>query len=226
MRKDAGSLRLAVLFAVLLLVACHTDLPEPTSAQRVRSPCPDQNSDSYYFPEGTLIPSSERRDLAQRQGVGKFLTAMGAPSLSCNDDFTEAYRFLWLHSFGPALVVSVMRQNGRWHAEGVEFRYPRSERRWWWTIERRVQTEVLPADAGRLLEALKSAQLWTTHPPWRDSSGEDGSLWMIEGRLNRGYRAVSRANPTDKFDKAFKEAARTFVQVAKLSVPPFGEQLR
>jgi hypothetical protein len=203
-------------FAILVLVACGIDLPEASSAQRVRIQCSHPTSDIFYFPEDSLIPSGKSDDLAQRQAASRYLAAVDAPSLSCGDGAVEAYRLLWIHAFGSALIVSVAGSEGVWFAESMEPMSPRTGPRL--AIEQPMRRELTDADTARLRESLRAAQFWTT-AVWSDSGAHDGAVWIIEGRLTRGYRVVSRGNPTDTTDRAFKNAARTLLRLADVAIP-------
>jgi hypothetical protein len=138
---------------------------------------------------------------------------MGAPSLSCEGDFQESYRLLWIGFYRPALIVSITRVDGHWEAESVEFRHPKTELIW--ALARRQKVSVSNANVQPLLEALETTRFWTI-PAWVDSGAHDGAVWILEGRRDRGYRVVSRANPRDF---TFVDAAQRLVRLGGIAVP-------
>jgi hypothetical protein len=61
---------------------------------------------------------------------------------------------------------------------------------------------------------IEDAQFWQARAEW-DTSGVDGSRWLIEGRREGGYHAVDRYVPQST-DPRFAAAGRRFLQLAGL----------
>lgn len=201
------------LFAPAVAGCGSGEVAEPRAAMRVRAECFPPSSDAFYFPIGSVADDNGRTDDYQRAAYTRVLRAMNASSLSCGNVSREAYRCLWLPSYGAAAVILVERASSGWRFEAAEFSHPRNSRSL--EITRSTQGAVSEARIRELLSALAVARFWTS-PTWSTSGAEDGATWVIEGRVDMGYRVVSRANPAEN---SFKQAARSFFAAAQTDIP-------
>jgi hypothetical protein len=201
---------LAWVMAVLVSTSCSAPLPEPSSAQAVRTTCANASNDDYFFAPASVIPSRPNDDLQQRQAYSGYLRAVGLASLSCGEGSAEAYRFLRLTAFRRGIVISVDNNAGDWHLTAAQFLEPLTDPA---ASPSRIEKSVAEKEIVVLVGSLADAGFWTM-PTWKGSDANDGAVWVIEGRKNRGHRVVSVANPSDQSDGAFKTAGRTFVRLA------------
>jgi hypothetical protein len=201
------------MWPAFMLACTSADAPEPSAAQHVREQCVSPFSEDFYFAPEAINPQNELIDSRRRYAYSRFLKSLEAPSLSCGQGITEAYRFLWMPSYAPAVVVLVRGIHREWYLEAAEFKHPRTHQQW--TVANRVERGLMDNQVRSLLVGLARAQFWTV-PTWKDSPAMDGAMWVIEGRVRDGYRVVSRPNPEDAF---FKEAGRAFFTLAGIPVP-------
>jgi hypothetical protein len=180
--------------------ACDKDLPNPSLAQRAEARCPSSSSSDYYFPNHAVFSS-------------RFLAASSARPLWCGGGELNVYRFLWIPSYRPTLIIEVEHSSGSFNVDAVEFTHPRTGQLY--TVQARNHRKVPDADAQSLLRALAKAQFWTT-PPYKNPMVDDGAIWIIEGRERYGYRSVIRFNPKET---DFIDAGRAFVLLAGKAVP-------
>lgn len=197
--------------SALSTLACDSTVPTPRTAQRVEVRCPAHGSAEFYFPERSLIPQRQADDASQREAVSRFLSAISAESLSCGGD-GDAYRFIWLHDYRPAFVISIHEAKDGWVVRVAEFLHPKTGKRW--TVSKRFERRVAQSDLRELLTAVERARLWNI-PTWVDSSVNDGPLWVFELRANEGYRVLSRHAPTAP---ALIATGQAFVRLA--GIPP------
>ena len=200
-----------------LPASCARDLlPEPSVAERVRPDCPPRVSDQYYFPEFALHPSHETLDVMARSLNSALLSAIEAPSLSCGQSSTDAYRLIWLPTNRPYVVIEIMRgdqsRKAEWFAEGVELTRERGTSNW--KVMNRSHRRVTDSEVDELRKSLNRAQFWTA-TAWENSQVDDGSTWVFEGRHESGYRVVTRANPRQH---SFIDAGLLFFKMAGLPI--------
>src|SRR3954464_6678501 len=93
------------LFLVLLSVPVAAEIPS------ARPDCARPSADQFFFPGGVLRERTEQFDADQilRAWYSKHLRAMSEPSLSCKPTAAEAYRFLWLRTWGAPIAIRVAR---------------------------------------------------------------------------------------------------------------------
>ena len=181
-----------VYIAVTLSFGCGTpSVPQPSFAERAHEEYDSKESPTFYFPQAPHSLSGIA-DETPREECSKFLRSIQAPSLSCGHMVTEAYRLLFLPSYGPAVVILARSTETGWRLEVHEFRHPRTSRPR--TVERHVERTLTQDEVRTLLDGLRAADFWTT-PAWKNSLSEDGATWVLEGRLNTGSRVVGRRSP-------------------------------
>ena len=179
------------LMLVSMSVACgRTSLPEIRLATAVRDECPKPTGDNYFFPSGLLDPASREPGGKNAEISSAYLSAVGLPSLSCGVGVQEAYRFVRLGERLPALAISVARANNDWEVTTVEFVAP-LPRRPSYAVAKRVVPTVPDSEVHPLIQAIAAADFWMTS----GGPGEEGEgrIVVIEGRLDRSYRVVTRA---------------------------------
>ena len=214
--------RVAVaLWSVCCGIACGApSVPEPTLAQHVRAKCGAPLDDDYFLPIDSINSSNKLLDDTCRERFSLPLRAMKARSFSCGDNtLQEAYRFLWMPSYDPAVVISIRRAGEQWSIDAAQFENPRTGGQWW-RVSRRAEHELANNVAATVLRSLAEAGFWTM-PAWRDPVAQDGATWVIEGRLANGYRVVSRFTAEEK---AFKDVGRAFFTAAGISLPRAASQ--
>jgi hypothetical protein len=209
-----GVLTLATLVAA---TACDApSLPEVSAASRVEAQCPPLSHESY-FATGSLT-TNRTNDASLRANYGELLGKASAPPLWCGQGPGEAYRLLWLASFGSALIVTANRTDGDWTVHAVEFTTKDPNPWGGWIVERRAQRHLPAAVMAPMFRALERGAFWSA--AFYQPGGDDGERWTIEGRRNTGYRAVTRWSDSDQH---LSEAARTLVRLSGLELP---EQMR
>jgi hypothetical protein len=160
-----------------------------------------------------FVAESER----ERGWTQQRLLEMGEPFLSCcNPGVDEAYRFTWVRSFHPTVVVRFWRKG---------------ETQYVHVLTRDLNPEEVRAIANDRLSSRPvqtlSARQWTAVRDAVDGSGFwseaesgtengiDGATWVLEGRRDAGYHFVERWSPESG---AFREGCLTLLQVAGFSV--------
>jgi hypothetical protein len=198
-RVRIPSLVFAGLIAALLLTGVFAP---PARAQPATgedpwatAACKDPSSDMFFFPEGSFGLKLPKLDLdrALRHWYSGHLRAMAEPSLSC-EDAGEAYRFLWLRTWGRPIAVRVQARDGAATVSAIELTgaggYKPGE------VRRRLNRVLTQAEWAQILDGLQRIELWTM--PAADSQRRmDGAEWILEGRKGPSYHAVARWSPTE-----------------------------
>ena len=140
--------------------------------------------------------------------------------MSCGDADIEAYRVLWVHSFGSVspVAVRVTEQGDAWSARSVVLADVAKR-----TVVVEKQT-ALSEDAGtKLLALVRDSGFWTMPTSVRIPEGAtDGGTWFVEGRRGTGYHVVERWGNQDNPIRALGVA---LVRLGGIPPPPFmGEE--
>ena len=195
--SSAASLLIGAGILTSTTAACQSRPPEPSPSANLSTHVPTQLAPLVACcpgAEATLFPVAA---LQQRDGwYGKQLRAAGeGPLCAFSDQAAETYRFSWIPSFSPTVVVRVSmtdtavfvtakRLNG---AGGYE---PGSL-----VVNRTVR---VPPDAALRLRALiDSTGLWQATPPTDERVGLDGAQWIIEGVRGGRYHAIDWWSPQE-----------------------------
>jgi hypothetical protein len=205
------------LLLVSMSVACErSSLPEIRLATAVRDECPTPTSGDYFFPSGGLHSAGREPGGKNAEIVSAYLRAAGVPSLSCGLGVQEAYRFVRLGERLPALSISVARADSSWEVTTVEFAAP-LPRRPSYNVAKRVVRAVPDSEVGPLMKAIATAEFWTTSA----GPGEEGEgrIVVVEGRLDRSYRVVTRAAGEDLNARDMTPVAQAFVRLARARIP-------
>lgn len=203
------SLRSALL--CLVCAGCSTpDLPPPNSAIPVRAQCPSLSSDSYFFPERSLLPESASLDREERSARSPQFLAASAVSLSCGPEPPEAYRVYWGGGGVGTVIASLIHVGSEWRASASELEPPLAGTAQ--AVARQVQTSVDGREAISISAALDAAGFWIT-PLGRTEN--DGTMWLIEARQAGRYRAVMRVQPSAEL----ASIGRQLLRLAGMPIP-------
>ncbi len=215
-----GASRLIWIMAVVFLVACGgSSYPEPRSGLRVDRDCPSADRGDYYYPEGAIVANNRNgEDDFWRDWYGKYLRSANALPLWCGAT-TEAYRFLWLPSYRPAMIVELTRRGNDWQVIRIAFKDPRknssSQQANPLSVNERVESAATEESVAPFLQTLNDASFWVGSA-YLSSKKEDGHRWVIEGRRDGLYRVVTRHEASDQ---QFENAARVLVKLAGADIP-------
>jgi hypothetical protein len=198
-----------VWFALRLTVAGR--LPLPATATHAAEECGPENSDAYYFPQGSFVPTDVESDVEARLWIGRYLRAMGVPPLSCGTVSAETYRLLII--VGPIQPASITFEEGRApRLSGIMLELPM------WQGPGRVAKETVVNlsndQVSRLSTMLVNSKFWT-EPSWRPSTGISEGSWILEGRQGAAYHLIQR--PTFK-ESAFKDFSEALITLSGLNV--------
>jgi len=160
-----------------------------------RPECRDRTSDAYYFPEGWMGERTERFDADQfaRHWYSAFLREMDEPSLSCGDGEGDAFRFLWLRTWGRPIAVRLHRSSGGASLFAVELDgaggYEPGK------VSRRIERKLTEAEWKGVEDAARRLA-FAELPAQTNETGLDGAQWILEGRGSR-YHVVDRWSPKE-----------------------------
>lgn len=148
------------------------------------------------------------------------LDEIDSDPLWCGQAAPETYRLLVLPTRAPATVVTATRTDDGWRMRGAQY-VSRSEGLPSLTntfrVDRQTDRLLSEVEFKKLLDALDTAKLWNTRTLYT-IGGADGVAWSIEGRRNGQYSIITEAWGQDD---AFATAARLFMTLSGLDVPPF-----
>lgn len=201
-----------VLACVMCAAGCAPELPKPNAGIHVRAECPSPASESYFFPEHSLAPDSAETDRRERSDRSPYFRAAEEISLSCGAEPGEAYRVYWGGGYGvPSVIASLVRVGSDWRVSATQFEpwYDRPH----FAVARHTQGAVAGHEGPAIARALDAAGFWTTRV-WQQDENE-GTIWVIEARVDGRYRAVTRVQP----DAAFASAAHRLVRLTGMPVP-------
>ena len=169
-----------------------------------------------YFPTGAL-DSSPGTDQFLSKWYSKQLTALDEPSiwLLSKNHKEETYRFLWLRTFHHpvAIRIDVNADGASWltikMTSGAGGYDPGHLLRNSKLLLTKEQTDVF-------LRKLKENQFWELAPT-RESDGNDGAQWILEGAKDGKYHIVDRWTPQDGPVRAI--GLLMLNELAKLKIP-------
>jgi len=206
----------------LVLVAL-TCLPAVVGGAEIvpnRPGCAQASSEQFFFPQGTLGERTERFDADQftRTWYSRHLRAMFEPSLSCKEPPGEAYRFLWLRTWGCPIAVRVERTGDvatlfATELDGAGGYDPGK-------VARRTQRRLSPGEWKLVSAGLSGIGFWKM-PGYLPRDGTDGAQWILEGRNGAKYHVVDRWSPETG---AYRKLCLALVDLAGLR--PSGKEKR
>jgi hypothetical protein len=195
-------------------------LPEPETGIGVSTACLPRSDPEHFFPAGAFwsseFPDPDRADAAERSWYSGYLRLMDEPSLSCGVVDREVYRFLYLRSFHGAVSVRLERTDDGLAVHAVEMNddgrfYPEYTPP---TVRRRLHTTLNHSHWQTVASAARAANFWNTRT-MGGTRGNDGSMWIVEGRDGSRYNLVVRWSPKDKLHTF----GMHLIDLSSLSIP-------
>jgi hypothetical protein len=197
----------------------------PEASSFARQSCRLPGALNHYFPARTFdseIPARLQRAITgnpnaparpvlgfpEARAYSKELAALKERSLSCGSGDT-AYRLLWLRNKRSPISVRIEEKGSKRILSLAEMRSSREER----TVRRRERV-LSPVEWRRIEAALESSAFWTMAPKL-DELSYDADDWIIEGRKETRYHAVSRLAPPR--DEAALAIGTAILEAAGLS---------
>lgn len=117
------------------------------------------------------------------------LVQMNEPSLLSSDKPKVSYRFLWLRSFHPAVVVRVSSEGDKQTLSVKEFNDRKSQL----LVD---QTRSLnKQEWADLMKVIDQTCFWVVPGTTDDLLANDGALWVLEGVDQNYYHVVTRQSP-------------------------------
>lgn len=186
------------------------------SSERVSS---NRFANDFYFPVGAFSP-----DEVREKGFVKFysnaLAAMDEPALaSLKQGNIEVYRFLWLRSFHPAVVVRIWKSGderclsvkqfdglGEYADDGYVF--PK-------TFSANVTHPITEVEWKHFIELLGRANFWAMPTVDGEPLGMDGASWVFEAVRDGQYHLVDRQSP---MSGEYREACVYLLEISGLKV--------
>lgn len=206
--------RFAVLALLFLSPAARGDFaPE-------RPDCARSSAGQFFFPAGVLGERTKRFDADQfpRTWYSKHLRAMSEPSLSCSTTAVEAYRFLWLRTWGAPIAVRLERNADVAALSAVTLDgaggYDPG------VVTERVQRKLSAEEWKTIAAGLNKTEFWKMEGHV-DGDGLDGAQWILEGRRGTQYHVVDRWSPKTG---AYREFCLSLLRLA--AVLPTGTSKR
>lgn len=188
------------------------------------------DSFQYYFPGKILSDTGaidSNMDTFKLKWYSTALFVFDEPILFNYYQGHDIYRFLYIRSFDPPLVISLHRNDEEvWLSVKKLDRSPRfidyyqpdttsyppndtsesliAPRYTLIKADRKAnivlnEKKVLSENEWTKFDSLLTACQFRTLPPTKDQMGIDGSQWIIESHLKSGYYFVERRTPKDKF---------------------------
>jgi hypothetical protein len=180
---------------------------------QVAATCPDVALADAHYPDWTAGPwGLPYTEFLQKANVG--------PLWCGNGD--DAYRFVLVPDYRPAIVAELRRQEGKWTAVTLAYEDPRTtpyEQRQPWRLTSKSERTVAAAEIVAFAESLERAEFWSA-PSMKTQSGAVAEPWVIEAREGSSYRAIARSGGVDE---SLREVARAMV---RLSGAPLPERMR
>ena len=154
-----------------------------------------------YFPKHVFGPRSDNYTI---NCVGKWLSFFREPSLfqeSKADASIERYRFLWLRTFHPAVVIRVDVSGARTAVLAVkvadgEAGFNSPDRK----VIQDVSRSLTPEETQAFLRKIERSGFWSMPASTRHLA-EDGADWIMEGEKNGKFHAVKRWSPCTPKDE-------------------------
>ena len=151
-----------------------------------------------YFPRG-LLNGNPQIDGSMRSAYAKYVAQMNEPPLlnSHASVDKESYRFTWLRSFHPKVVVRVWSDFGV-RMLTVKELIPVNEN----GVTRKSldQTRRLTEDEwAEFARLLDQACVWTLPSPSEHLIANDGAWWVFEATSPGHYQVVNRQSPEDSY---------------------------
>lgn len=162
--------------------------------------------DSLTYSPGSFIPRGLLQPARYDSFAGRWYTSALAAFVETALPATlpratdQAYRFLWLRSFDPPIVVRAARHDGvtfvitRIGAENADNDGE---------LPRRDSAFLSSTAWDTLIGTLDKERFWTAAHSDTTGPGIDGAQWVIEGVRDGRYTIVDRWSPRDTGQAAF-----------------------
>jgi len=171
-----------------------------------------------YFPRGSFDPKPEREKFLV-EWYEKYLAAMGESALSVRrEEPAEVYRFLWLRSFHNPMAVRVWRTSEGRFISVKELRFKSfgdNEDADDYKLGKLIADDTRPLRAeewDEFTRLLEGACYWNLAAR-RDTDGEDGARWILEGARDGRYHVVDEWTPQSG---AYREACLHLLKLSGL----------
>jgi hypothetical protein len=208
--------RLTLLILAVFVAGCASRQPTDSvasndsaaSTARTSNDCcattfdiPANNRPTSYFPTGVFLPD-ESREKALVEWYSRSLQEMAEPSFkSIVSANVESYRFLWLRSFNPGVVVRVWKCSREYCMTAKQLD----------SIDKFVGRKFVPTaklainnsrslsvdEWNSFLAVLDRSQFWSTPTVDGKEMADDGAEWVLEGAKGSQYHVVARQSPTN-----------------------------
>lgn len=156
-----------------------------------------------YFPRG-LLSRQPQLDKSMRSAFAKYLGQVNEPALmnshasdnNSASDTNEVYRFTWLRSFHPKVVIRVWSDNGARMLTVKELVTENENRRAGMTVN---HTRHLKQDEwAEFARLFDQACVWTL-PSAPEVIANDGAWWVFEAASPGHYQIVNRQVPESSY---------------------------
>ena len=168
-----------------------------------------------YFPDGVFY-KDEKRDRFVSGWYSRNLRMMNeAPLLTSHHDHDRSYRFLWLRSFHPSVVVRLWA-NGEKYMLSVKELSLRDQNKPNQLLTD--QTRILSNDewAG-FVKQLDETCFWEIPTTTNDPIAMDGARWVLEGIQQGYYHIATRQSPDSG---SYRELCLYMLKLSALPLDP------
>jgi hypothetical protein len=200
------------IVSALLANGCSTETHG--IARRIHESCDRDSSEAGYFLD--LFSREDDSTEARARDVWKLLVKLNEPPIACAGTAKEVYRMLYMPERARPFSIRAERVTSNYSVtvsrEAGDGDSPRGTTR-----------RLTAADWDSLTRAIDSYNYWSRPPhPTPTTMSHDvivvhGPAWLLEGRENGWYHAVSRVSASK--EPAFDAPVRTLFELAQLDVP-------
>jgi len=149
----------------------------------------------YYFPLGK--PNDHiQLDTFSVKWYSEQLEALDEPVVFLDKSHREIYRFTWLRSFDPPIVIRIEQNNGQylifWKVgNGAGGYKPKKV----FTFNQKIISKAI---WNEFINRLNKINFWEMDTKETGPFGTDGSEWILEGKVAGKYHVVDRWTPGEK----------------------------
>ena len=206
-----------VLVAAALSGGCSSGSPPQIAAGYAVAPeCPSPSAADYFLGADRLGYDRDF-DRLTRERISSLLRPASEMPLWCGAGIDEAYRVVWVPSYRPAAVASLVHRQGAWHAAFTSFSDPRDGGESEWRVVDSISTVVSRESAQTVADTLEKTDFWRLRTArLQDAAGNDGGRLLVEGRQGSRYQVVYHWQPQDE---PLGDAARRLIEIARGVVP-------
>ncbi|MBA2340923.1 MAG: hypothetical protein H0V88_11045 [Pyrinomonadaceae bacterium] len=162
-----------------------------------------------YFPVGAFSQSDRKVEW-----ITQFYSAMMESPLSCLDEDTEAYRFLFLPSFEPPASVRIWREGDQKYIEVKQLSSVGLPQYGAKDLKVNVTRSITEQEWDRFQELLRKTNFWSM--PTEDGRiGLDGASFLLEGYKSGQHHVVNRWLPEDQ---NYLDACSYLLEISRLEM--------